>query len=330
MKKISLLGLILVIIMIVSLFIGQYEISFNNFIDAILNEFSIKETSDSIYENVIFQVRLPRIIAAVLVGAALSISGVAFQSMFKNPLVSPGILGVLSGASFGAALGMILFESYYYTQISAFIFGIIAVLIAFFIAMFSRQNQLILLILGGVISSAFFSSLLSVTKFLADPYDELPAIVYWLMGSLANVDKEMLYSISIPMIIGMVIVSLLGKYLNVLSLGDEEAKTLGVNVKVVRTSIVVIATLISTFTVLIGGMIGWIGLVIPHIARLLFGANNILLVPISGLLGAIYLLAIDSIARMFLSVEIPIGILTSLIGIPFFAYALKNVKKGWS
>ncbi|WP_228135577.1 FecCD family ABC transporter permease [Halarcobacter anaerophilus] len=280
-------------------------------------------------QNIIIEIRFPRIVSSILIGASLAISGVAFQSMFKNPLVSPGILGVLSGASFGAALGMIFFKEFLLIQASSFVFGIAAVFIALFISMFNKQNQLILLILGGVVSSAFFSSMLSITKYMADPYDELPAIVYWMMGSLALIDKQTIYVVSIPILLGIFLMIFLSKYLNILSLGDEEAKSLGINVKLMRFVIILIATFISAFTVVLAGMIGWVGLVIPHIARLLFGSNNIIIVPISALLGGIYLLIIDNVSRTMFSVEIPIGILTSLIGIPFFAYALKNVKKGW-
>lgn len=169
-----------------------------------------------------------------------------------------------------------------------------------------------------------------VRLYLADPYDDLPAIVYWLMGSLALINKENLYFFAPPTIIGILLIIFLSKYLNVLSLGDEEAKSLGIDVKKIRLTIILIATFISTITVVLAGMIGWVGLVVPHIARLMFGANNILIVPISAIIGGTYLLMVDNISRTLFVVEIPIGILTSLIGIPFFAYALKNVKKGWN
>jgi len=330
MRSILVLFILLIFIAIFSLSLGQYELSYNQIIDLFLYKLGLKEIDNNqLLQNIIIEIRLPRVIASILIGASLAISGVAFQSMFKNPLVSPGILGVLSGASFGAALGMIFFKEFLLIQISSFVFGISAVFIALFISMFNKQNQVILLILGGVVSSAFFSSMLSITKYMADPYDELPAIVYWLMGSLALIDKQTIYIVSIPILLGIFLMIFLSKYLNVLSLGDEEARSLGVNVKLMRFIIILIATFISAFTVVLAGMIGWVGLVIPHIARLLFGSNNIVIVPITALLGAIYLLLIDNISRTMFSVEIPIGILTSLIGIPFFAYALKNVKKGW-
>lgn len=331
MKIILTLFVILILLSLFSLTLGQYDLSIKQIIDFLFYKLGFGEVANSqLIQNIIVEIRFPRIIASILIGASLAISGVAFQSMFRNPLVSPGILGVLSGASFGAALGMIIFKNFILIQVSSFIFGIIAVSIALFISMFNKQNQVILLILGGVVSSAFFSSLLSITKYMADPYNQLPAIVYWLMGSLALIDKGTIYIVTIPILLGNFLMIFLSKYLNILSLGDEEAKSLGINVKLVRFTIIITATFISAFTVVLAGMIGWVGLVIPHIARLLFGSNNILIVPVTALLGAIYLLIIDNISRMLFSVEIPIGILTSLIGIPFFAYALKNVKKGWA
>ena len=331
MKIILTLFVILILLSLFSLTLGQYDLSIKQIIDFLLYKLGFGEVPNSqLIQNIIVEIRFPRIIASILIGASLAISGVAFQSMFRNPLVSPGILGVLSGASFGAALGMIIFKNFILIQASSFIFGVLAVSIALFISMFNKQNQVILLILGGVVSSAFFSSLLSITKYMADPYNQLPAIVYWLMGSLALIDKGTIYIVSIPILLGIFLMIFLSKYLNILSLGDEEARSLGINVKLIRFTIIITATFISAFTVVLAGMIGWVGLVIPHIARLLFGSNNIIIVPVTALLGAIYLLIIDNISRMLFTVEIPIGILTSLIGIPFFAYALKNVKKGWA
>ena len=331
MKIILTLFVILILLSLFSLTLGQYDLSIKQIIDFLLYKLGFGEVANSqLIQNIIVEIRFPRIIASILIGASLAISGVAFQSMFRNPLVSPGILGVLSGASFGAALGMIIFKNFILIQASSFIFGVLAVSIALFISMFNKQNQVILLILGGVVSSAFFSSLLSITKYMADPYNQLPAIVYWLMGSLALIDKGTIYIVTIPILLGIFLMIFLSKYLNILSLGDEEARSLGINVKLIRFTIIITATFISAFTVVLAGMIGWVGLVIPHIARLLFGSNNIIIVPITALLGAIYLLIIDNISRMLFTVEIPIGILTSLIGIPFFAYALKNVKKGWA
>lgn len=282
--------------------------------------------------NIIFDIRMPRILAVVLVGAALSVSGGAFQAMFVNPLVSPGILGVLSGASFGAALGIMISNDWLGVQLFAFTFGFVAVLVALGVAKVYGRNgsQTILLVLGGVISSSLFSALLSVVKFLADPYNKLPTIVYWLMGSFSSVDMKMVLKVALPLFLCTVVLSLMGKYLNILSLGDDEAKALGVRVGVVRLSAILLATLLSALTVVAAGMIGWVGLIIPHIARFMVGADNRLLLPMCALLGGIFLIAVDTVCRTAMSVEIPIGIATSLIGIPIFIFALRNARKGFA
>ena len=282
-----------------------------------------------ILRNVLFDIRLPRIIAAVLIGAALSVSGAVFQSMFINPLVSPGLLGVLAGASFGAAVGMLLANHWWVVQLGAFTFGLIAVLAAVAMSAINRGDRLLMLILGGIISGALFTALLSVVKYLADPYEQLPAIVYWLMGGLTAVDRTTVAAVCGPIVFGVTILLLLANHLNALSMGDEEARALGVNVTVLRFIFIFLATVISALTVVLGGIIGWVGLLIPHIARMLVGPDNRILLPAAAMIGAVYLLLADNIARLLFSVEIPIGILTSLIGIPFFAFVLRNARSGW-
>lgn len=322
------LVLMLLALMIISLGIGKYPITISEILSGLL--LTSESGNSELIERLIYEVRLPRVLAAVIIGMALAVSGAAFQSMFMNPLVSPGILGVLAGASFGAALGMVISDHWFMVQILAFVFGSSAVGLALLIGGTKKGNALVLMILGGIISGALFSALLSVVKYVSDPYNDLPAIVFWLMGSLASVEKNTVWMLAIPMIGGSILLMLLARPLNALSMGEEEAKSLGVPVKTVRILVISIATLISTLTVVIGGMIGWVGLVIPHIARLLVGSDNRKLLPVAGILGAIYLLLIDNISRLAFTVEIPIGILTALIGIPFFAWALKNVKKGWN
>jgi len=294
------------------------------------DRFTMEERQYQIIKNVLFDIRLPRIAAAVLIGAALSVSGAVFQSMFINPLVSPGLLGVLSGASFGASVGMILAKSWFVVQLSAFAFGMIAVLAALAISSLNRGDRLLMLILGGIISGALFTSLLSVIKYLADPYEQLPAIVYWLMGGLSAVDRMTVLTVGGPIIGGICMALLLSSYLNVLSMGDEEARSLGVNVILLRFIFIFLATVISALTVVLGGIIGWVGLLIPHIARMIVGPDNRILLPSAALIGAAYLLVTDNAARLLFRVEIPIGILTSLVGIPFFAFVLCKAKKGWS
>lgn len=328
------LTITLIAIMNCSLFVGNYEISVEEYL-MFLNQFLGLKSNLSIekYEmlqSVIFEIRLPRIIAAVIIGATLSISGAAFQAMFVNPLVSPGILGVLSGASFGAALGMVLGWNWFFINLSTFIFGMLAVLLALSISfIYSSAKNMIILVLGGIISSSLFSALLSIVKYTADPYNTLPAITYWLMGSLSFSTSSMVWNLALPMFCGILILLFFSKYLNALSLGDEEAKALGVDTLKVKIIVIVVATFISALSVILAGIIGWIGLIIPHIARLLFGADNKIILPISALLGGIFLLIVDNASRIIFSFEIPIGIVTAIIGIPIFIMILKNAKRGF-
>jgi iron complex transport system permease protein len=280
--------------------------------------------------NLLVEIRMPRILAAAMIGAALSASGAAYQAMFVNPLVSPGVLGVLGGAAFGAVLGMLLGSSWLGVQTLTFIFGFAAMGVAVGVARIYRINTTIMLVLGGVISGAFFTSLVSIVKYAADPYNQLPAIVYWLMGNLSLVDRATATKAGIPICIGITGLVMSGRHLNALSMGDEEARALGVNVNRVRLVVIVCATLVSALTVVIAGAIGWVGLIIPHIARMITGPDNETLLPASALLGAAYLVVVDDISRLAFSSEIPIGILTALVGIPFFALVLKNTRKGWN
>lgn len=280
--------------------------------------------------SLLIDIRLPRILAAILIGASLSVSGAAFQAMFVNPLVSPGLLGVLAGASFGAAMSMVFFDSWLAVQSFTFLFGFIAVLIAVGIARMHKGNTILLLVLGGVISAALFTSLLSIIKYIADPFNQLPAIVQWLMGGLSLVDHKTLLAAGIPQVVSIIVMILFSGYLNALSMGDEEAQALGIPVEWIRLLLIFVATLMSALTVVLAGMIGWVGLIIPHITRMLVGPDNKILIPASALIGAIYLIFVDDISRMLFNVEIPIGITTSLVGIPFFAIILRKAKKGWN
>ena len=336
MKRALIIPVLLAILCLatgVSLTLGRYPVTgaqLAGFCGRLLSHTpAVADRQAHIITNILVDIRLPRITAAVLIGAALSVSGAVFQSMFINPLVSPGLLGVLAGASFGAAVGMILAGSWWMVQALAFGFGLIAVLAALAVSAFNRSDRLLMLILGGIVSGALFTSLLSVVKYLADPYEQLPAIVYWLMGGLSAVDRATVLAASGPIAGGTLVLVLLGGYLNVLSMGDEEARTLGVNVGLLRLLFIFLATVISALTVVLGGIIGWVGLLVPHIARMLVGPDNRILLPAAALIGATYLLIADNIARLLFSVEVPIGILTSLIGIPFFAFVLHKARKGW-
>ena len=335
MKLILISFTLLVIIATLSLLFGQYPITLEQFIGYLNAKFFTDEVllqnDYQLIDNIITEIRLPRILLAMLIGAALATSGAVFQAMFVNPLVSPGILGVLAGASFGAALGMLLSEQWFVVQLLAFVFGFVAVAFALLIgSMVSSSRSTVLLVLGGVISGSLFTSLLSIIKYTADPYSTLPAIVYWLMGSLSMAQYDEVMLITVPIALSIVGMIFMSKYFDILSLGDEEAKALGVDVKKVRILAILLATLASSLAVVMAGIIGWVGLIIPHIIRMAFGPSHRLLLPLSAILGAVFLLLADAISRLALSVEIPIGILTSLIGIPIFIVVLKNARAAWN
>jgi iron complex transport system permease protein len=330
----TLLSSLLLVTVLGSMALGKYPVAVSDMINFFLFKFcrlgGIDSAKYQLLENLLVNIRLPRIGAAIVIGASLSVAGTAFQAMFVNPLVSPGLLGVLAGASFGAALGMVFLKSWVAVQISAFFFGFVAVLIALGIAKIHKGNTILLLVLGGVISSALFTSFLSIIKYIADPSNQLPAIVQWLMGGLSMIDGKTLLFAGIPQVASIVLITLFSGYLNALSMGDEEARALGIPVEWIRLLLVFLATVMSALTVVMAGMIGWVGLIIPHAARILVGPDNKVLIPASAFMGAIYLVCVDDVSRMLFSVEIPTGITTSLIGIPFFAVILKKARRGWS
>lgn len=336
MRRYSLILLFVCLIMTIgiSLALGKYPVSLGTmaafFWDRIFGTGAMDMKQMELLKNIFIDIRFPRILAAVLIGASLSTSGAAFQALFTNPLVSSKILGVLAGASFGAVSAMLITKNWFVVQASAAAFGFIAVGTAVGISRLYKGDSLIILVLGGIISEALFTSLISVVKYVADPYNQLPAITYWLMGNLSLVDLNTILVVGVPILVGTGALMLYGKHLNVLSMGDEEAYSLGVNVRLIRYGVIFFATLVSTLTVVIGGMVGWIGLIIPHVTRMIVGPDNIILLPASALMGAIYLLLVDDLSRMLFNFEIPIGIVTSLFGIPFFIYILKNARKGWS
>ncbi|MCK9492175.1 MAG: iron ABC transporter permease [Sulfurimonas sp.] len=332
-KYLIIATIILAILSTLSLLWGQFDISISTFFDYLNHKlFSSPATQDfTLIESIILDIRLPRVLLAILIGAALATSGAVFQAMFVNPLVSPGILGVLAGASFGAACGMLISEHWFIVQILAFVFGFVAVGFAVFIgSMVTNSRSTVMLVLGGVISASLFTSLLSIIKYVADPYSTLPAIVYWLMGSLSMAELNETLLVAIPITLSILGMIFMSKYFDLMSLGDEEAKALGVNVKLIRIVAIILATLASSLSVVMAGIIGWVGLIIPHIIRMAVGPSHRLLIPLSAVIGAIFLLCADAISRLALSVEIPIGILTSLIGIPIFIIVLKNARAAWN
>lgn len=323
----------LVVAVIVSLAIGKYPIGVSGvlrFLAAAAGLDEVQAERYAVMRNIIVDIRLPRILAAVLVGAALSSSGAAFQAVFRNPLVSPGLLGVLSGASFGAALGILFGASWGGVQALAFVMGLLAVGLGVAVAVLFRGAPLILLVLGGIISSALFASLLSIVKYVADPIDQLPDIIYWLMGNLAQSDLAQVGWLAPPMLGGIALLALFGQALDALAMGDDEARSLGVPVSAVRYAVIGAATLTSAITVSMAGIIGWVGLIIPHIVRLLVGPRNRVLIPASALLGALFLTLTDIIARTVANTEVPIGILTELLGAPAFLLVLGRACRGWN
>ncbi len=336
MKNLGILTIasaVLLLVAVISLLWGQYPIDFETFKGYVAYKCFGGAGSETyvLLDNILLQIRLPRILLAILIGASLAVSGAAFQAMFVNPLVSPGILGVLAGASFGAAVGMLISEEWFVVQILAFVFGFVAVAVAVLIGeMVTNSRSTIMLVLGGVISGSLFTALLSVVKYVADPYSTLPAIVYWLMGSLTMADLDGVLLVSIPTLPSTGGLVFMSRYFDLLSLGDEEARALGVNVPMVRMGAILLATLASSLSVVMAGIIGWVGLIIPHIVRLAVGPSHRLLIPLSAIVGGIFLLLADSVSRLALSVEIPIGILTSLIGIPVFIIVLKNARAAWN
>ena len=273
-------------------------------------------------ETVLFNVRLPRVLMASLIGAGLSAAGAAYQGIFKNPMVSPDVLGASSGAGFGAALGLFLSFSYQGVSFLAFVLGLSAVGAVCLISSRVKYNQTRGLVLAGMMISSLFTAAVSFLKLVADPNNTLPVITYWLMGSLASIRPKDL-AFAAPWIIGGIIpIYLLRWKINVLTLGEEEARCIGVNTSAVRLAVVLCATLITSAAVSVSGLIGWVGLVIPHFARMLVGSDYRKMLPASLLLGASFLLVVDNFARLLATSEIPIGILTAFVGAPFFLWLI--------
>ncbi|MCD8004730.1 MAG: iron ABC transporter permease [Oscillospiraceae bacterium] len=276
-------------------------------------------------------VRLPRLLSCIFVGAALSVSVAAYQGVFHNPMVSPDLLGASSGAACGACVAILLSTSTLVLQSAAFLCGIGAVALTFFISSIvsRRENNTITLVLTGMVVSALFSAGVSITKLLADTDDQLGEITFWLMGSMTGVKLKTLPVLVVPILIGVVPMLLLSYRLNLLSFGDEEAQMMGVNVRAARAAMIFCATLATSASVAGCGMVGWIGLVIPHLMRFIVGPDYRYLLPASAIGGAIFLMLVDNITRIFFAVEVSIGILTAIIGAPFFLFLLVKGRDSW-
>ncbi len=320
--------IILILVFFISFGIGRYPVNVVQLLKVLLSKFFPidKDWPDTI-NTIVFQVRLPRIIGAMLVGTSLSLSGAVYQGMFKNPLVSPDILGVSSGAAFGAALAIYLSFNTVGIQITSFIFGLIAVGLVYLISTKIKEDPIISLVITGVLVGSIFTALTSLIKYLADTDDKLPTITFWLMGSLASISPRDIKAIVLPILLGIIPLFILRWRLNVLSLEEGEAKTLGLNTARLRIIVIMCSTLMTAASVSVSGMIGWIGLVIPHLSRMIVGPDYRILLPTTLLLGSTYLLLIDNIARGLTTVEIPLGILTSLVGAPFFIILLLTNKR---
>ncbi|WP_373777807.1 FecCD family ABC transporter permease [Glaesserella sp.] len=315
------LSALLLILALAALSVGRFYIAPGDVVAALF-----QQSANDMQHNVIFNLRLPRVIGAILVGAALAVAGTTYQGIFRNPLVSPDLLGVSSGACIGAAFAILLGLGLLAVQGFAFIGGLSAVLLTLALPKLVRRESTIILVLSGIIVSGFMMATLGLMKYLADPETQLADIVYWQLGSLNKVSTDNLYLLAPIIVVTAGLLLQMRWRINVLSLGDREARLIGANVRVERTLMVVLATLLTASSVCLSGTIGWVGLIIPHLARLLFGDNNLHTLPLACLIGAIFLLVIDTLARNIYIQEIPLGILTGFIGAPFFAWVLVKQK----
>jgi len=319
---------------ILSMMAGRYAISFRELI-LLFQERTGGITSDAIprmTRTVFWSSRFPRILTGLMIGASLSVSGAAYQGILRNPMVAPDILGASSGASFGAAIGILFNFNASAIQIMAFFFGVGAVALAYSVSNSIKSGDrggVLMLVLSGMVVTALFSAGISIVKYIGDPYDTLPALTFWLMGGLEYVSKSDVLTLLIPVLIGMVPLLLLRWQMNVLCFSDEEAGSMGVNARRTRLIVILSATLLTSSSVAVGGMIGWVGLLIPHICRMIVGPDYRRLMPAALVFGALFLILVDDAARCISAHEVPLGILTALIGAPFFLFLLHRSRKSF-
>ena len=320
-RRFAVLGAVFLAVLLGSLLVGRYALSPGQLVQMLWTRITGGAADWPISDDkVVFAVRLPRVAAAALVGAALAVSGAAYQGMFRNPMVSPDILGASTGAGFGAAVAILLGAGYFGISAAAFCCGLLAVAAAWLVSRLSKADQAVSLILAGMMISSLFSAGTSFVKLVADTQQQLPAITYWLMGSLSSIkDKDVVF-LAIPVALGMIPLFFLRWRMNLLTVGEEEAQSMGVNTRRLRGAVIVCATLLTSASVAVSGMIGWVGLVIPHFCRMLFGYDYRGLIPAGALFGAAFLLAVDDIARLVTTGELPLGILTAFVGAPLFLY----------
>ncbi|VVT05500.1 iron-dicitrate transporter subunit; membrane component of ABC superfamily; KpLE2 phage-like element [Roseovarius sp. EC-HK134] len=327
LKGLSLTGglaMVLVLLAFGAVMIGPYGLTTGQVLSALLGQ------GDQQAQIVVWNIRLPRVGAALLVGAALAAAGASYQALFRNPLVSPDILGVSAGAGLGAVAGIFLSLPVVMIQASAFVGGMVAVGLVTLVGSLVRgTDRTLTLVLLGVVVGALAGAATSLLKVMADPYDQLPAITFWLLGSLASITTQDIVPALPVVLIGLIPLALLRWRINVLSLGDEEARALGIEAGRTRLIVIASATLITASVTALAGVVGWVGLVIPHIARMLVGPGFGRLLPASAMIGAGYLLVVDTLARTIAAVEVPLGVLTAVIGAPFFVWLLARGRRGW-
>ena len=332
-----LLALALVTSTLLALGIGRYWVAPQQVLTELLrlmsfqSAFSQPDAVMTLQEKLVLHIRMPRVLTALCIGASLAMSGAALQGAFRNPLVGPQILGISSGAALGGCLAIFFFSSMFAILGTSFLGGIVAIAAVYALSRVGGKNQVLVLVLAGVVTGAFFGSLLSLLTYFSDPNETLPAIVFWLMGSFATASYVKLATVIGPIAVGMAVLYLLRFRINVLSMGDEHAASLGVAVEKVRWALLACVALIVSSGVAISGTIGWVGLVVPHFARMLVGPDHRVLLPASALKGAIFMLWVDTLARSMTAAEIPLDVITSLIGAPIFALMLRKARsKGWS
>jgi iron complex transport system permease protein len=319
-----------VALLYISLFVGRFAVTPSDVNRILLSlAFPVSHDWSASVETIVLQIRLPRALMALFVGAGLSISGAAYQGLFRNPLVSPDILGVTAASGFGAALALLLSRNAFELQLISFAFGLLGVLLTYLLARTYRVTPVLMLVLSGVIVAAFFAALLSGAKYVADPDGRLPAITYWLLGSLNGASVRSLAMALPPIVVGAVGLLFVRWKLNVISMGDEEARSLGIRTELLKGGVIVCTTLITAASVSVCGIVGWVGLVIPHLGRMLVGPDHRALLPATLSIGATYLLLIDDVARTATEGEIPLGVLTAIIGAPFCGYLLRKTRRAW-
>ncbi len=309
--------------------LGRYSIPISETLEILLGGVRSVSEQDMAY-TVIFNVRLPRIVLAMLVGAGLACAGAAFQGLFTNPLATPDTLGVASGASFGAVLALMFDANLVVVQLMALVFGLISCLVTYNISKIKGTSSVVMIVLAGMVVSAMFQAFVSLAKYVADPQDKLPSITYWLMGSMSSASYQTLLLGAPFILVGLIILFALRWRLNILSLNEDEVKSMGMNIKFMRFLVILAASLITASCVSMCGQVGWVGLLIPHVARMLMGGNNKTVVPISISLGAVFMLIMDTVARSMTAAELPLSILTAIIGAPFFIILLRKTGGAWS